>query len=82
MIDTATLVAIVLPAFPLAGGLLAVQTLAVKYTSQAYLESLPLATALLAVVAAGADWACATAAATSHAAASNPRRGDEFMTSS
>lgn len=36
---------------PLAGGLLAVQTLAVKYTGQAYLEALPLAMALLALVA-------------------------------
>ena len=34
---------------PLAGGLLAVQTLAVKYTSQAYLEALPLFTGLLAI---------------------------------
>jgi hypothetical protein len=36
---------------PLAGGLLAVQTLAVKYTGQAYLEALPQAMALLAVFA-------------------------------
>ncbi len=35
---------------PLAGGLLAVQTLVVKYTSQAYLEALPLFFSLLAVV--------------------------------
>ncbi len=34
---------------PLAGGLLAVQTLVVKYTSQAYLEALPLLMGLLAV---------------------------------
>ena len=35
---------------PLAGGLLAVQTLAVKYTSQAYLEALPLFMILLAIL--------------------------------
>jgi len=34
---------------PLAGGLLAVHTLAVKYTSQAYLEALPLFASVLAV---------------------------------
>ena len=34
---------------PLAGVLMAVQTLAVKYTSQAYLEALPLFTGLLAI---------------------------------
>jgi hypothetical protein len=34
---------------PLAGGLMAVQTLVVKYTSQAYLEALPLFTGLLAI---------------------------------
>ena len=36
---------------PLAGGLLAVQTLVVKYTSQAYLEALPLFAALTAILA-------------------------------
>ena len=35
---------------PLAGGLLAVQTLVVKYTSQAYLEALPLFAGLLAIL--------------------------------
>lgn len=35
---------------PLAGGLLAVQTLVVKYTSQAYLEALPLLMGLLAII--------------------------------
>jgi hypothetical protein len=35
---------------PLAGGLMAVQTLLVKYTSQAYLEAIPLFFALLAVI--------------------------------
>jgi sugar lactone lactonase YvrE len=35
---------------PLAGGLMAVQTLVVKYTSQAYLEALPFFFALVAVV--------------------------------
>jgi hypothetical protein len=34
---------------PLAGGFMAVQTLLVKYTSQAYLEALPLFTGLLAI---------------------------------
>jgi hypothetical protein len=34
---------------PLAGGLMAVQTLVVKYTSQAYLEALPLFASLLAI---------------------------------
>ncbi len=42
-------VALVAVVDPLAGGLLALQTLAVKYTGQAYLEALPLAMALLAV---------------------------------
>ncbi len=37
---------------PLAGGLLAVHTLAVKYTSQAYLEAVPLACSIVAVGAA------------------------------
>ena len=36
---------------PLAGGLLAIHTLAVKYTSQAYLEALPLCAGLAAVLA-------------------------------
>ncbi|HEX9116652.1 MAG TPA: transcriptional regulator, partial [Anaerolineae bacterium] len=36
---------------PLAGGLLAVQTLVIKYTSQAYLEALPLAAGLAALLA-------------------------------
>lgn len=36
---------------PLAGGLLAVQTLVVKYTSQAYLEALPLFAMILSVYA-------------------------------
>ena len=36
---------------PIAGALLAVQTTAVKYTSQAYLEALPLFAALAAIVA-------------------------------
>ncbi len=36
---------------PLAGGLLAVHTLTVKYTSQAYLEALPLCMSLVAVLA-------------------------------
>ncbi len=36
---------------PLAGGLLAMHTLAVKYTSQAYLEALPLCAPLAAVLA-------------------------------
>lgn len=44
-------VALVALVDPLAGGLLAVQTLVVKYTSQAYLEALPLAMALLALFA-------------------------------
>lgn len=35
---------------PLAGGFIAVQTLVVKYTSQAYLEALPLFTGLLAIL--------------------------------
>ncbi len=35
---------------PLAGGLLAVQTLVVKYTSQAYMEALPLLMGLLAII--------------------------------
>jgi hypothetical protein len=35
---------------PLAGGLFAVQTLVVKYTSQAYLEALPLLMGLLAII--------------------------------
>ncbi len=35
---------------PLAGGFMAVQTLVVKYTSQAYLEALPLFTDLLAIL--------------------------------
>jgi hypothetical protein len=34
---------------PLAGGFLAIQTLAVKYTSQAYLEALPLFAGLMAI---------------------------------
>ncbi len=36
---------------PVAGGLLAVHTLAVKYTSQVYLEALPLAASIAAVLA-------------------------------
>ena len=36
---------------PLAGGLLAVHTLFIKYTSQAYLEALPLFAGLAAVLA-------------------------------
>lgn len=36
---------------PLAGGFLAVQTMAVKYTSQVYLEALPLLASLVAVLA-------------------------------
>ena len=36
---------------PLAGGLLAIQTYAVKYTSQAYLEALPLFASLAALFA-------------------------------
>ncbi|MBN2146032.1 MAG: hypothetical protein JW726_01545 [Anaerolineales bacterium] len=45
-----TLAVLVVATFdPLAGGLLAVQTLVLKYTSQAYLEALPLFTMLLAV---------------------------------
>jgi len=36
---------------PLAGGLMAVQTMVVKYTSEAYLEALPLFASLAAVVA-------------------------------
>jgi hypothetical protein len=46
-----TLAVFVLAGFdPLAGALLAIQTLVVKYTSQAYLEALPLFMCLLAVV--------------------------------
>jgi sugar lactone lactonase YvrE len=46
-----TLAVLVLALFdPLAGGLLAVQTLVVKYTSQAYLEALPLLMSLLAIL--------------------------------
>jgi ligand-binding sensor domain-containing protein len=44
-------VLIVALADPLAGGMLAVHTLAVKYTSQAYLEALPLFAAVAAVLA-------------------------------
>jgi hypothetical protein len=36
---------------PLAGGLLAIQTMTVKYTAQAYLEAVPLFAALLAIIA-------------------------------
>lgn len=45
-----TLAVLVVALFdPFAGGLLAVHTLAVKYTSEAYLEAVPLFTSLLAV---------------------------------
>ncbi|MFN2226915.1 MAG: transcriptional regulator, partial [Anaerolineae bacterium] len=47
-----TLAVLVLALFdPLAGGLLAVHTLAVKYTSQVYLEALPHLASLAAVLA-------------------------------
>jgi hypothetical protein len=46
-----TLAVLVMASFdPLAGGFLAVQTLMVKYTSQAYLEALPLLMSLLAIL--------------------------------
>jgi hypothetical protein len=46
-----TLAVLVLSLFdPLAGGFMAVQTLVVKYTSQAYLEALPLLMGLLAIL--------------------------------
>jgi predicted membrane-bound dolichyl-phosphate-mannose-protein mannosyltransferase len=46
-----TLAVLVLALFdPLAGGFLAVQTLVVKYSSQAYLEALPLLMSLLAIL--------------------------------
>jgi hypothetical protein len=51
VLGTLAVLLVALAGGPLAGGMLAVHTLAVKYTSQAYLEALPHATSIVAVLA-------------------------------